>query len=50
MKLIKLFRGKGQLHPQKKRGNMTLIHPMNCKPQFFMDEVLQYLVDKYQIT
>ena len=29
---------------------MTLIHPMSYKPQFFIDEVLQCLVDKYQIT
>ena len=29
---------------------MPLIHPMSYKPQFFIDEVLQCLVDKYQIT
>ena len=29
---------------------MTLTHPMSYKPQFFIDEVLQCLVDKYQIT
>ena len=29
---------------------MTLIHPLSYKPQFFIDEVLQCLVDKYQIT
>ena len=29
---------------------MTLIHPMSYKSQFFIDEVLQCLVDKYQIT
>ena len=29
---------------------MTLIHPMSYKPQFFVDEVLQCLVDKYQTT
>ena len=29
---------------------MTLIHHMSYKPQFFIDKVLQYLVDKYQIT
>ena len=36
-------------HPRK-RGNVTLIHPMSYKPQFLVDEVLQCLVDKYQIT
>ena len=36
-------------HPRK-RGNVTLIHPMRYKPQFLVDEVLQCLVDKYQIT
>ena len=29
---------------------MTLIHPMSYKSQFFIDEVLQCLVDKCQIT
>ena len=29
---------------------MTLIHPISYKPQYFIDEVLQCLVDKYQIT
>ena len=29
---------------------MTLIHLLRYKPQFFIDEVLQCLVDKYQIT
>ena len=28
---------------------MTLIYPMSYKPQVFIDEVLQYLADKYQI-
>ena len=36
-------------HPRK-RGNVTLIHPMSYKSQSFIDEVLQCLVDKYQIT
>ena len=29
---------------------MTLIHPISYKPQYFIDNVLQCLVDKYQIT
>ena len=29
---------------------MTLIHHVSYKPQFFIDEVLQCLVNKYQIT
>ena len=29
---------------------MTLIHPMSYEPQFFINEVLQCFVDKYQIT
>ena len=29
---------------------MTLIHPITYKYQFLIDEVLQCLVDKYQIT
>ena len=45
MKLAKIFKRKG------KRGNVTLIHPMmSYEPQFFIDEVLQCFVDKYQIT
>ena len=45
----KFLRGKGSQIPGK-RGNVTLIHPMSYKPQFSIDEVLQCLVDKYQIT
>ena len=33
-----------------KRVNVTLIHPMVYKPQFFIEEALQCLVSKYQIT
>ena len=29
---------------------MTLIHPINYKFQSFINEILQSLVDKYQIT
>ena len=32
------------------KANVTLIHPMSYKPRFFIDEILQCLVDKYQIT
>ena len=48
--LPKFFLGKGQADPQEKRGNVILIYPMKYKPQVFIDEVLQRLVDKYQIT
>ena len=50
MKLAKIFRGKEQSDPPGKRGSVTLIHPVSYKPQFFIDVVLQCLVDKYQIT
>ena len=33
-----------------KRGNVTLIHLMSDRSKFFIDEVLQCLVHKYQIT
>ena len=33
-----------------KWGNVTLIHRMSYELKFFIDEVLQCLVDKYQIT
>ena len=33
-----------------KQDNVTLIHPMSYKCQFFIDEVLQCLADKFQIT
>ena len=36
--------------PPGKQGNVTLIHPMSYKPKLFIDEILQCLVDKYQIT
>ena len=42
MNLTKIFRGNGR--------NVTLIHLMNCKPQYFLDEVFKCLVNKYQIT
>ena len=48
MKLTKIFRGKGQLDPQE--NGVILIHLMSKKPQFFNDEVLQCVFDKYQIT
>ena len=31
-------------------GNVNFIHPMSCKPLFSKDKVLQYLVNKCQIT
>ena len=31
-------------------GNVTLIHPMNYKTQFFVNAFLQCLVHKYVIT
>ena len=40
---------KGSQTPRK-RCNVTLIYPMSCKSQSFIDEVLQCLIDKYQIT
>ena len=49
MKLTKIL-GERLVRPTGKRDNVTLIHPMSYKPQFFIDEVLQCLVDKYQIT
>ena len=42
--------GEKVVRPPGKRGNETLIHPMRYKTQFFIDEVLQCLTDKYQIT
>ena len=48
-KLFKFLGGKGSQTPRK-RSNVTLIHLMSSKPQFFIDEVLQCLVDKYQVT
>ena len=42
--------GERAVKPQRKRGNVTLIHPITYKYQFLIDEVLQCLVDKYQIT
>ena len=50
MKLTKIFLGERAGRPPGKRGNVTLIYPMRYKPQVFIDEVLQRLVDKYQIT
>ena len=40
-----LFVERGVRSPGK-RNNVALIHPMNCKSQIFIDEVLQGLVDK----
>ena len=48
MELPKILGGKGSQIPRK-RGNVTLIHPMNYKPQIFIDEVIQCLVDKYVV-
>ena len=50
MKLTKIVRKKGQSEPQENGGNVTLIHRMSYELKFFIDEVLQCLVDKYQIT
>ena len=44
------FLGERAVRPPGKRGNVTLIHNMSYKPQFFIDEVLQCLVGKFQIT
>ena len=49
-KVMKLTKGERAIRPPGKRGNVTLIHPMSYKPKVFIDEVWQYLVDKYQIT
>ena len=43
------FLGEEQSDPQANGGNVTLIHPMNYKPQILIDEVLQCAVDKYVI-
>ena len=50
MKLIKIFLWGRAVRPPGKWGNVTLIHPISYKTQFFINEVLQCLVDKYQIT
>ena len=49
MKLTKILLGKGSQTP-KKRYNATLIHPMSCKPQFSIDDVVHCLADKYKTT
>ena len=49
-KVYQNFLGERAVRLPGKRGNVTLIHPMSYKPQFLIDEVLQCLVNKYQIT
>ena len=46
MKLTKIYLGERAVRFPGKRGNVTFIHPMSCKLQVFIDEVLQGLVDQ----
>ena len=55
-KLIKKFwnlpksLGEKAVRPSDKRGNAIPIQPTSYKSDFFINEILQHLVDKYQIT
>ena len=49
-KACQKFLGEGAVRSLSKPGNVTLIHPMNYKPQIFAIAVLQCLVDKHAIT
>ena len=44
LKKLHFFVGRKAIRPPEKPGNVTLIHPMSYKSQFFIDEVLQCLV------
>ena len=44
------FLGERAVRFPGKWGNVTLIWPMSCKHQFFIDDVLHCLIDKYQTT
>ena len=50
MKLNKIFNKIFNKTFPGKRNDLTLIDPMNYKPQIFIGEVLQCLVDKYVMT
>ena len=49
MKLSKSL-GEREIRLSGKQSNVTFIHSISYKPHFSIDEVLQRLVDKYQIT
>ena len=37
-------------HTPGKQGNVNLIPPMSYKPQFFIDNFIQCLINKYQVA